>query len=264
MTSSTPIENVPVQEPEPEVQNSKEKGKKEQPKITIEKKIESAESIPMTFGASSFDEECASPRDLVNPVCTVCNKVFSKRKLRLQYNCGMCQRAVCSACAPSTVQLEGCTGLQKVCTPCIANAAKVPASQSRLIRLGEQLDALAGRPSSVAAKCTNLEEALDLSESAIAPLKNLQDSLALEKANSEKLKKALQETEKRVRAQLEQELKSSEKQPDNQEACGSTRSSKEKPSRAFTKARGSGWTQIGEDSSGMPRGMNCVNSCAVM
>jgi len=256
MTSSMPIENVPAQEPEPEVQSSEQKGKKEQPKITIEKKTGSVESPPMGFGASSFDtmgfggssfdEECASPRDLVNPACTVCNKVFSKRKLRLKYNCGMCDRAVCSACAPSTVQLEGCTGLQKACTPCIANASKVSAAQSRLVRLGEQLDVLAGKstgPSSVAAKCTNLEEALDFSESAIAPLEDLRDRLAAEKANSEKLKRALQETEKRVRAQLEQELKLSkssscpEKQPDNQAACSSTR---------------------------MPRGMNCANSCKVM
>jgi len=246
MTSSMPIENVPAQEPEPEVQNSKEKGKKERPKITIEKKTESAESPPMGFGASSFDEECASPRDLVNPACTICNKVFSKRKLRLKYNCGMCDRAVCSACAPSNVQLEGVTGLQKVCTPCIANTSKVSAAQSRLVRLGEQLDVLAGKstgPNSVAAKCTNLEEALDFSESAIAPLEDLRDRLAAEKTNSEKLKKALQETEKRVRAQLEQELKLSkssscpEKQPDNKAAYSST---------------------------GMPRGMNCANSCKVM
>jgi len=244
MTSSMPNENVPVQEPEPEVQNSKKKmGKKEQPKITIEKKTESAESPAMGFGASSFDDECASPRDPVNPVCSICNKVFSKRKLRLKYNCGMCDRAVCSACAPSNVQLEGFTSLQKVCTPCIGNAAKVSDAQSRLVRLGEQLDALTGKstgPSSIAAKCTNLEEALDFSESAIAPLKDLRDRLAAEKANSEKLKKALQETEKRIRTQLEEELKvskSSEKESDNQAACSS---------------------------SGAPRGMNCVNSCQVM
>jgi hypothetical protein len=251
MTSSMPIENFPAQElpsefSASEVQNSKAKMKKEQLKITIEKKTESAESPPMGFDASSFDDGYASPCDLVNPACTLCNKVFSKRKLRLKYHCGMCERAVCSACAPSNVHLEGYTGLQKVCTPCIANASKVSAAQSRLVRLGEQLDVLAGKstgPSSVAAKCTNLEEALDFSESAIAPLKDLRDRLAAEKANSEKLKKALQETEKRVRAQLEQDLKVSkssscpEKQPEDQAAGSSSR---------------------------MPRGMNCANSCKVM
>jgi hypothetical protein len=241
MTSSMPTvtENVPVQEPEPEVQNSKKKGRKELPKIEIQKKTESAESPAMGFGASSFDEECASPRDLVNPVCTVCNKVFSKRKLRFRYSCGICERAVCALCAPSNVQLEGSTGLQTACNPCIANTAKVSAAQSRLVRLGEKLDALGGKSTglnSVAAKCTTLEEVLDFSESAIAPLEDLRNSLAAEKANSAKLKKAVQETEKRVRAQVEQELKSS-KSPDDQAACSS---------------------------SDKPRGMNCVNTCQVM
>jgi len=103
--------------------------------------------------------------------------------------------------------------MQRACTECIANAAKVPAAQSRLLRLGEQLDALGGKnlggkytdPSFVAAECTDLMEALNFSESAAAPFNDLHVLLAAEKAESEKLERALA-AEKRVRAQLEQEI----------------------------------------------------------
>jgi len=252
----------------------------------------------MSFAACSdpspqFEEECASPRDLVGPqCCSICDKVFSKRKLRLRYECGICERSVCSACAPNSVQLEGFTGLQRVCTPCIANAAQVSAAQSRLVRLGEQLDALGGKskgPSSVAAKCTNLEEALAFSESAIAPLEDLRDRLAAEKAHSEKLdaaletqsyrlqaekarlaveqahseklEKALEETEKRVRAQLEQELieagSCSTRVPWSDSSMMSKSSPRPEKQPDNQPARMS-------SISSKPRAMNCVNSCKVM
>lgn len=154
----------------------------------------------------------------------------------------MCEISVCSGCSPSKIQLEGFEGMQRVCTPCIANVARVPAAHSRLVRLGGQLDALCGNftdSSSLSAKCTNLEEALDFSESALVPLEGLWDHLraeqmhaerlhaaveaqsnrlvaekvrvADEKARSERLERALEETEKRVRAQLEQELQATMK-----------------------------------------------------
>jgi len=154
---------------------------------------------------SQHEEECA----LANSEnCAVCKVVFSKRRLTFRHHCGICARSVCSACSPSNVQVEGHTAMQRACTPCVSNAVKVPGVQSRLVRLGEQLDALGSKstgPSCAAAECTNLEEALDFSESAVAPLEDLQDRLAAEKAHTEKLERALA-AEKRVRAQLEQEI----------------------------------------------------------
>jgi len=140
--------------------------------------------------------------------CAICTTVFSKRRLTLRQHCGICARSVCSACSPSNVQLEGCTDMQRACTECISNAAKVPAAQSRIVRLGEQLDALGSKctgPSPVVAECTNLEEALDFSEFVVSQLEDLQGRLADKKAQSGKLAEAL-ETERRARAQLEQEL----------------------------------------------------------
>jgi len=125
--------------------------------------------------------------------------------------------------------------MQRACKPCIANAVKAPVIQSRVIRLGEQLvalgeiwrqiqanggkwqwrqmaanyeqlDALDGKcTGSSSAKYTNLEEAVDFSESALAPLVDLRDRLAAQMARSAKLEKTL-ETETRFRRQLEQEL----------------------------------------------------------
>jgi len=158
------------------------------------------------------EEDDASPN---SEHCVHCKAVFSKRRFILHYHCGICARSVCSACSPSKVQLD--TGMQRVCTPCISNAAKVPAAQSRLLRLGEQLDALNGKCTGekqgeilVAVDCTNLEEALNFSESAFAPLEDLQDRLAAEKSQAQKLEEAL-EAEKHVRAQLEQELQGMKK-----------------------------------------------------
>jgi hypothetical protein len=76
-----------------------------------------------------------------------------------------------------------------------------------LVRLGEQLDSLRGKGTvpSVGVECSNLEEAIDFTESAVAPFGDLQERLAAEKAQSEKLEEAL-ETERRARAHLEQEL----------------------------------------------------------
>jgi len=165
-----------------------------------------SQSTADSSNKSQHEEDFASVN---SKLCAVCDAVFSKRRLTLRYQCGICAKSVCSACSPSRVQLEGHVGMQRVCTPCIANAAKVPAAQSRLLRLGEQFDALGSKctgPSLPPVECKNLEEALDFSESAVVPLEDIQDRFATEKAQTEKLEKALQ-TEKHVRAKLEQELR---------------------------------------------------------
>jgi len=138
--------------------------------------------------------------------CAVCAIVFSKLKLTRRYTCGICAKSVCSACSPNVVYLDE-RNMQRACTQCIANAGKVPDAQSRLVRLGEQLDALRGKGTvpSVAVECTNLEEALDFSESAVATLEDLQERLAAEKAQSQQLEEAL-ETERHAHAQLQQEF----------------------------------------------------------
>jgi len=232
---------------------------------------EIAESHTMSQCSPQHEEDLAS---IYSDNCAVCLTVFSKRRLTLRYQCGICAKSVCSACSPSSVQLDDYTGMQRVCTPCISNAAKVPAAQSRLVRLGEQLDVLGGRigPNRVAAECSNLEEALDFSESTVAPLANLHDRLAAETAQAKKLQAAL-ETEKRVRAQLEQELQTrkktsfmfptqaqvsllvSEKQPDDEitRAPRSSLVSEKQPDDEIMHS------SIGKQQ--QPRGMNCVNTC---
>lgn len=188
-------------------------------------------------------------------LCAICKVVFSKARLKPRHHCRICGRSVCASCSPSSVQLEGYKKMERACTPCVANAAKVPAVHSRLVRLGEQLDALGGKytgPSFVAVQTANLEEALDFCESAVAPLEDLRDRLAAEKARAEKLEVAL-ETEKRVRAQLEQELQ------------GRKRTFAREPLRVSEGGQQNG-NPFQDDSDGnlQPRGMNCVRRCTIM
>lgn len=81
--------------------------------------------------ANPFD--LASSADNVTPgawednteACGVCKKKLGKTKLSRRHHCRVCGKCVCSACSPSSVQLDDeKQGPQRVCTPCVSSAFK--------------------------------------------------------------------------------------------------------------------------------------------
>jgi len=94
--------------------------------------VESApEGRPVAAG-TAWEENTSS--------CGVCGTRFQKRRMTRRHHCRICGKCVCSACSPSTVQLEGYSKVQRACTPCVAGATQAMAATDRLFLLAERLE----------------------------------------------------------------------------------------------------------------------------
>lgn len=140
---------------------------------------------------------CAWQENVSN--CAICNSSLSKRRLNPRHHCRICGRCVCSACSPSTLQLDGFKGLQRACTPCVRDAQSIPVMKTRLNRLGQQLHCLAGtrrRAFTIGA----LEDVVVICEEATQPLEDLYDKHKAIEVQAEKdrafAKQQLAEAEK--------------------------------------------------------------------
>jgi len=71
--------------------------------------------------------------------CGVCQKVLGKRYLRRRHHCRMCGKCVCSSCSPSTIELDGHEGAQRVCSQCVGVIQASAAMQVSLADFSERL-----------------------------------------------------------------------------------------------------------------------------
>jgi hypothetical protein len=72
-------------------------------------------SSSLAGGRSAVDVTCS--RDENAPACLLCATRFNAVNRR--HHCRTCRRAVCQACSPNKLPVEGYNGPQRVCTPCL-------------------------------------------------------------------------------------------------------------------------------------------------
>eukprot|EP00927_Polykrikos_kofoidii_P006561 TRINITY_DN12655_c1_g1_i1.p1 TRINITY_DN12655_c1_g1~~TRINITY_DN12655_c1_g1_i1.p1 ORF type:complete len:319 (-),score=33.72 TRINITY_DN12655_c1_g1_i1:192-1148(-) len=104
--------------------------------------------------------------------CFVCNAALGKRKMNPRHHCRICMNSVCSACSPSSIQMENEKQLQRACTPCISNTQKVSLFKDRLVHLNEGLQALRVENCQSDRAPNNIEDAFELCEVSLAALKD--------------------------------------------------------------------------------------------
>jgi len=73
------------------------------------------------------------------PNCGVCQKVLGKRYMTRRHHCRMCGKCVCSSCSPSTVELDGHEGAQRVCSQCVGVIQASAVMQVSLADFSERL-----------------------------------------------------------------------------------------------------------------------------
>lgn len=105
--------------------------------------------------------------------CELCNNRLGKRFGRPRHHCRICSRCVCSTCSPSSVQMEGQKGAQRVCTSCTSGLEKMQSYTGRLARASEQLEgAVRGSDGEdsplMVSQPEDLEEAIGDCEDAVA------------------------------------------------------------------------------------------------
>eukprot|EP00927_Polykrikos_kofoidii_P056148 TRINITY_DN50314_c0_g1_i1.p1 TRINITY_DN50314_c0_g1~~TRINITY_DN50314_c0_g1_i1.p1 ORF type:complete len:273 (+),score=32.51 TRINITY_DN50314_c0_g1_i1:55-819(+) len=74
--------------------------------------------------------------------CFVCHSALGKRHFKPKHICGLCGKAVCSACSPSSLQFEDNKNIQRGCTPCVSAYRSVASCKGKIRDLGEKLHAL--------------------------------------------------------------------------------------------------------------------------
>jgi len=76
-------------------------------------------------------------------ICSICQKKIGKRHMSRRHHCRLCGKCVCSACSPNSVQIDGVSKPQRVCTGC-GDSERLAAAQGAAA-LSERLQALVGR-----------------------------------------------------------------------------------------------------------------------
>jgi len=66
----------------------------------------------------------ASPSSEKSEECFNCRAALGNRKFNPRHRCRLCNRTVCGACSPSSLQLETGGQLWRACTPCVTIACK--------------------------------------------------------------------------------------------------------------------------------------------
>lgn len=139
-------------------------------------------------------EAAYHPQDIDN--CSVCGAQLGKRRLNPRHHCRICGRCVCGSCSPSSVQIQGREGLQRVCTPCV----NIPEFRHRLVQLGDLLRGVsqAEMPLKQAVTPpTSLSRAVELAEEAV-PL--VCSALRREREKAAELEAALHQSQAREQA----------------------------------------------------------------
>jgi len=108
--------------------------------------------------------------------CAVCGLELGKRKLRPRHHCRICWGSVCADCSPSSVQLAGEKGLQRVCNPCVQNVQVGPVLRERLDNLCDQLTIIAGLHCPLDGKADTIEDAVQKCESTLPALDRENDN----------------------------------------------------------------------------------------
>lgn len=137
--------------------------------------------LESSMGASSGDLEpgggcaartCTWQGNTSN--CQICNVQLGKRFLKRRHHCRVCGRCVCSGCSPSNMQLiEGQKQVQRVCTPCAANAQQGTTLTRQIEVLARRLQAISGTDVLQAEAPRNMEQALALCEAALLPVEEM-------------------------------------------------------------------------------------------
>lgn len=101
--------------------------------------------------------------------CELCSARLGKRFGRPRHQCSVCSRCVCHKCSPSSVQLEGQNGTQRVCTSCSSGFDRMQGYKIRLTRASEQLEGAvqSGESPPLESQPEDLEEAIGDCEDAI-------------------------------------------------------------------------------------------------
>lgn len=135
----------------------------------------------------------ASQQDLDN--CSICGAQLGKRRLNPRHHCRICRRCVCGACSPSSVQMQGIQGLQRVCTPCV----NIPEFRHRIVQLGDLLRGIsqAELPLEESKPPETLLGAVELAEAAVPPVCT---ALRKEREKAAELEAALQQSQAREQA----------------------------------------------------------------
>eukprot|EP00927_Polykrikos_kofoidii_P029250 TRINITY_DN2532_c0_g3_i1.p1 TRINITY_DN2532_c0_g3~~TRINITY_DN2532_c0_g3_i1.p1 ORF type:complete len:721 (+),score=154.58 TRINITY_DN2532_c0_g3_i1:83-2245(+) len=142
--------------------------------------------------------------------CAVCNAALGKRKMNPRHHCRICGNSVCASCSPSSLQLEGERSLQRACTPCVSNAQKASLHRDKLVRLGENLNAISGETGPVDDPPESIDDALVRCEGILTALEDQRDDLVATKTQLDGVKRhyetskaALEETEAKLREESE-------------------------------------------------------------
>eukprot|EP00930_Biecheleria_cincta_P035118 TRINITY_DN24186_c0_g1_i2.p1 TRINITY_DN24186_c0_g1~~TRINITY_DN24186_c0_g1_i2.p1 ORF type:complete len:291 (+),score=63.46 TRINITY_DN24186_c0_g1_i2:11-883(+) len=143
---------------------------------------------------NSGAESSSFPQDLDN--CSICGAQLGKRRLNPRHHCRICGRCVCGACSPSSVQMQGAEGLQRVCTPCV----NIPEFRHRIVQLGDVLRgvSLVELPlEETKAPDNTLIRAVELAEAAVPPVCS---ALRRERQKAAELEAALHQSQAREQA----------------------------------------------------------------
>jgi len=128
--------------------------------------------------------------------CGVCGAQLGKRRLNPRHHCRICGRCVCGSCSPSSVQIQGKEGLQRVCTPCV----NIPEFRHRLVQLGDLLRGVSQAETPLKQAVTppkSLSQAVALAEEAV-PL--VCSALRREREKAAELEVALHQSQAREQA----------------------------------------------------------------
>jgi len=118
--------------------------------------------------------------------CSICGARLGKRHLTLKHECRMCSRAVCAACSPNSVKLQGDGKAQRACSDCLSSVGKLPEMAVRLTNISTRLNNLCVLPAGSRASSStqaslerpsNFDDAVALCESAVTALEREQDRL---------------------------------------------------------------------------------------
>lgn len=103
--------------------------------------------------------------------CTICNDKLGKRALNPRHHCRLCGRCVCNKCSPSTQEVEGCEGAQRVCKLCVTEAfeeAKVGAkAKERLEEVVVRIRKVSGLSDPTRPQAPDVDEAVTECASAV-------------------------------------------------------------------------------------------------